>query len=212
LIGYLAAATPGLREMLNVGKLWELAQPQRRVPNTAPYDIVVVDAPASGHSLALLTAPQTFERTAQGGPIARQGGRIDEFLHDRSQTAIVAVARPEDGAVSELLELRNKLRDEAGLPLDLVAVNAVSGRSLAAADASALRDALVPRSGLDAQARRAIERTLTLDREARLEREQIARLAAGLPGMPLVELPRCEVGELGLAELDVLAEQLGAVL
>ncbi|MCW2984936.1 MAG: ArsA family ATPase, partial [Conexibacter sp.] len=35
---YLTAATPGLRELLTVGKVWELAQPVRRTPGAHPYD------------------------------------------------------------------------------------------------------------------------------------------------------------------------------
>jgi anion-transporting ArsA/GET3 family ATPase len=212
LIGYLAAATPGLRELLNVGKLWELAQPERRVPDVSPYDLVVVDAPASGHSLALLTAPRAFARTAQGGPIARQGGRIDEFLHDRTSTGVVAVARPEDAAVSELLELKERLLREAELALDLVVVNAVSDELLDEADASALRGALGRGGDLPAAGRVAVERALTGDLEARLEREQIERLAAALPAVPIVELRRCYSGELALVALEALAEQLGAAL
>jgi anion-transporting ArsA/GET3 family ATPase len=212
LIGYLAAATPGLREMLHVGKLWELAQPQRRVAGTSSYDLVVVDAPASGHSLALLAAPQTFARAAQGGPIARQGARIDDFLHDPACTGLVAVARPDDAAVSELLELHDRMRDEVDLALDLLVVNAVSTEPLDGADAAALHAALVTPGALAAESRVAVVRALAEDREAGLEREQIARLAQALPGTPLVELRRCESGELGVGELEALAEQLGDVL
>src|SRR3954471_7595037 len=43
----LAAATPGLRELLTIGKVWELAQPDRRTPGAHPYDLVVLDAPAT---------------------------------------------------------------------------------------------------------------------------------------------------------------------
>jgi anion-transporting ArsA/GET3 family ATPase len=212
LIGYLAAATPGLREMLNLGKLWELAQTERRVPGTHPYDVVVVDAPASGHSLALLSAAQTFARTAQGGPIARQGGRIDEFLHDREQTAIVAVARPDDAAVTELLELRQRLSDEAGLALDLLVVNAVSREPLDDGQTSSLRAALDQGGLLDAGARLAVQLALREDRESQIEREQIARLTRDLPDIPLVELRRTEHGELASHELEALADQLAAVL
>ena len=67
----LAAATPGLRELLTIGKIWELAQPRRRARGAQPYDVVVVDAPATGHGLALLEAPRSFANAAQVGPIAR---------------------------------------------------------------------------------------------------------------------------------------------
>ena len=45
---YLAAATPGLRELVTIGKLWEVAQPDRKVRKGRKYDLVIVDAPATG--------------------------------------------------------------------------------------------------------------------------------------------------------------------
>ncbi|MEY2516089.1 MAG: hypothetical protein QOJ89_3447, partial [bacterium] len=65
--GLLAAATPGMRELLTVGKLWELAQLDRRTPGADAYDLVVVDAPATGHGVAVLTAPRTFAAAAGSG-------------------------------------------------------------------------------------------------------------------------------------------------
>ncbi len=211
LIGYLAAATPGLREMLNVGKLWELAQPDRRVPGASPYDVVVVDAPASGHALALLTAPRAFARTAGAGPIARQGSRIDEFLHDATSTAVVAVARAEDSAISELLELRTRLERDAELRLDLVVVNALSGPPLNDQDAQALRDALAGPSLL-AEARAAIELLLSEDRLSRLELAQVARLRNALGDVAIAQLRRTEGDELRVGELETLATELEGAL
>ncbi|MDQ3741261.1 MAG: PhoH family protein, partial [Actinomycetota bacterium] len=92
IFGYLAAATPGMRELLTIGKLWELAQPERRVAGAEPYDVVIVDAPATGHGLALLEAPRTFAGVAAAGPVARQARIIHGTLTDRSLTGIVAVA------------------------------------------------------------------------------------------------------------------------
>ena len=50
---YLAAATPGLRELVTIGKIWEVAQPDRKVKKGRKYDLVIVDAPATGHGVAL---------------------------------------------------------------------------------------------------------------------------------------------------------------
>ena len=104
----LAAATPGMRELLTVGKLWELAQLDRRTPGADTYDLVVVDAPATGHGVAILKAPRTFAAAAGSGPIARQGKLIDATLSDPEQTGVVAVARAEELAVTETGALRGR--------------------------------------------------------------------------------------------------------
>jgi anion-transporting ArsA/GET3 family ATPase len=189
--GYLAAATPGMRELLTVGRLWELAQDERREAGAEPYDLVVVDAPATGHGLALLDAPRTFAGVAAAGPVARQARIIHGTLTDRSVTGIVAVATPEEMAVNEVAFLR----DELGPRLDLVVANAVRADRFGDGDARRLAAApgAAARAALAAHAR------------ARAQREQLGRLGAG------VELPFA-VGASGDADVGALAEVLGAVV
>ena len=109
-----AAATPGMRELLTVGKLWELAQLDRRTPGAGAYDLVVVDAPATGHGVAVLSAPRTFAAAAGSGPVARQGTIIDAMLSDPQQIAVIAVAKAEELAVTETGALRTALRGAHG--------------------------------------------------------------------------------------------------
>jgi anion-transporting ArsA/GET3 family ATPase len=71
-----AMATPGMRELLTMGKVWELAQPQRRTDDAEPYDLVIVDSPAAGHGLGLLRTPRSFAEIARVGPIANLAQRI----------------------------------------------------------------------------------------------------------------------------------------
>jgi anion-transporting ArsA/GET3 family ATPase len=196
--GYVAAATPGLRELLTVGKIWELAQRERRPAGALPYDTVIVDAPATGHGMALLEAPRTFANAAQIGPIARQGAIIATTLRDRSQTAMAVVATPEQAAVDELLDLREQLGGE----LDAVLANAVAPDRYAPDDAAALRAA---RARLDAGAplARALATALADEARSREQRAQLARLPS-----PTV-LPLLGPDELGPDELGVLADALG---
>src|SRR3954468_1214805 len=143
---YFAAATPGRRELLTVGKVWELAQPDRRTPGAHPYDLVILDAPATGHGVAVLTAPGTFATAARMGPVARQGGKIHQMLADPDQTAIVAVATAEEMPVNETLTLRTALRDELGQDFAGAVVNGVLPARFRGAEAAAL-DAAAGRSG-----------------------------------------------------------------
>jgi anion-transporting ArsA/GET3 family ATPase len=57
-----AMATPGMRELLSIGKVWELAQLQRRTTGADVYDLVIVDSPAAGHGLGILRTPRTLTR------------------------------------------------------------------------------------------------------------------------------------------------------
>ncbi len=195
--GIVAAATPGLREMLTIGKIWELAQPRRRTRHADPYDVVVVDAPATGHGLALLEAPRTFASAAAVGPIARQGRRIATMLRDRSLTAMVAVATPERAAVDELLALRAAL----GGVLDAELVNGVTTERFSASDLVALREAQA-QPQLSAATRHALAAALASEARAHAQRDQLARIDAPL------ELPLIAAAQIAVPELELLADHL----
>src|SRR5205807_7499225 len=111
-------------DLLSIGKVWELAQLQRRTRGAAPYDLVVVDAPATGHGVGILKTPRTFADIARVGPIAHQAGQIAATIGDRSVTAIVAVATPEEMPVNETLYLRQALA-QVQLELDAAIVNSL---------------------------------------------------------------------------------------
>jgi anion-transporting ArsA/GET3 family ATPase len=193
---YLAAATPGMRELLTVGKVWELAQDDRRTPGAQPYDLVVLDAPATGHGVAVLSAPRAFAETARVGRIARQGRTIDAMVSDPERTGVVAVARPEEMPVNETLALQDALRDDVGLEVALVVCNGMLAQRFDAADTRAL--AAAPSSPEVRAARHS-------DARARAQRGQLQRLRRGARA-PVTTLPFAF--EDGAARLTRLARAL----
>ena len=102
---YFVAAAPGAKELITIAKVWELAQLERWDRHNRTYDLVVVDAPASGHGLAMLTTPRTFGEIARVGPIRRQAFGCRDMLADPARTGYVAVALPEEMPVNETIEL-----------------------------------------------------------------------------------------------------------
>ena len=189
---YLAAATPGMRELLTVGKVWERAQEDRRTPGATPYDLVVLDAPATGHGVAVLSAPRTFAQVARVGRIARQGRTIDAMVSDPARTGVVAVALPEEMPVNETLALQDALRDEVGLEVGLVIANGMLPRRFSAADARALdtaADSAEVRAARHAHARAAAQRA-QLERLRRGVRARVATLPFVFDGDRLTRLAR----------------------
>lgn len=112
-----AAAAPGLRELVIVSFLEELATRDR-------YRFVVVDGPATGHSLALLTAPARFAKLAPLGPPARRARAASELVADPRRFVVSLVSAPEELAAREAVEGLAKLR-EAGIAPRGVIVNGV---------------------------------------------------------------------------------------
>ncbi len=198
-----AMAAPGMRELLSLGKVWELAQPRRRVDG-APYDLVVVDAPASGHCAGLLRTPKTFAEIARVGPIAHQGRAIAATIADPRFTGLLAVTTPEEMPVNETLWLSDALAGD-DLALDAVVVNAVYPSRFRSEELPDLGSALArTRSPL---ARSALKAAQSEHARAAIQREQEERLRDGLEVL-FVDLPYLFAEHLGRAELDVLADAL----
>jgi anion-transporting ArsA/GET3 family ATPase len=199
-----AMATPGMRELLSMGKVWELAQLQRRTRGAAPYDLVVVDAPSSGHGVGILRTPRTFAEIARVGPIAHQGRAIATTIADPTFTAVIAVATPEETPVNETLALRDALASD-GLALHDVIVNAVYPSRFDAEEMAQLQQAA--QDAPSPMARAAIRAALSEGDRAANQERQLGRLAAGL-GEGVLELPFIFADHLDRHELDGLADVL----
>jgi anion-transporting ArsA/GET3 family ATPase len=194
---YLAAAAPGLRELLMIGKVWDLAQLDQRRTGDTPYDLVILDAPATGHALGMLRTPRTFRDVARVGPISRQAGRIDAFLTDPSLTGVVAVAAPEEMPVNETIEFISALGEEMELEPDAVVVNGVYPDRFKDAEIAAIE-------AVDADAP-ALRAAVGEYRRARHHRNQVRRLRRHAPALTL---PYIFESELDDEHLDQLARVL----
>jgi anion-transporting ArsA/GET3 family ATPase len=203
-----AMATPGMRELLSIGKVWELAQLERRTRGASTYDLVIVDAPATGHSVGLLRTPRTFADIARVGPIAHQGRTIADTIADRSFTGVVAVAMPEEIPVNETLALCDALEREQ-LPAEVVVLNALYPMRFDDREVRALASELERSSSK--LSRSALRAALAEHARAETQREQHARLEAGVNGR-LVELPYVFADQLAPPEIEILADALEARL
>ena len=108
---YLAAATPGLKELVTIGKIWELAQLDRKVKKGRKYDLVIVDAPATGHGVGFLQTPRTFANIARVGPIHSHAEEMNRFITDPAVTGTAIVSLPEEMPVNETASLEHDLRE-----------------------------------------------------------------------------------------------------
>ncbi len=117
-LDFVASAAPGVKEILTVGKFcYEVRK--------ASYDLVVVDAEASGHIVAQLTAPDTIARLVQVGVVREQTQWMLDILNDPAHTGVVIVTNPEEMPVNETIELAARLREQTSVDLAAVVVNRV---------------------------------------------------------------------------------------
>ena len=202
---YFVAAAPGVRELTTIGKVWELAQLERRDRRASPYDLVILDAPASGHGLAMLRAPRTFGDIARVGPIRRRADMIYDFLRDPERTGVVSVALAQEMPVNETIEFRAKLREQMGVKTDAVVVNALLPERFRAEEAERI-EAVDGEHG-SAEVAAALRAALSEHRRARAQRQQLRRLKEAV-GDGVVTLPFVWEPELGLGDFERLAGEL----
>ena len=183
-----AAAAPGLRDLVALTAITTEAGRRR--------GLVVVDAPATGHSLPMLTAPARGLELAPLGPVANEARRALAVLADRRAFAAVLVTAPEELAITEVLALHEQVVG-AGAAAAHVVVNGMWPAYVSAADGER-----IAASGVSADAARHWQRH---QRHARLVDELEARVGpCARIGFSFGDegLPRGDVGRL----LDTLTE------
>jgi anion-transporting ArsA/GET3 family ATPase len=173
IFNYLTAATPGLKELVTIGKIWELAQLDRKVKSGRKYDTVIVDAPATGHGVGFLQTPRTFANIARVGPIHSQAQTLDRFITDHENTGVAIVALPEEMPVNETAALEHDLVEEVGVAVDRVYLNGLYPERFSKEEAEKLTALAAIEDGATKAAARA---ALSEFGRARSQRAQLARL------------------------------------
>ena len=200
---YFVAAAPGAREVLSMVKVLELTgDKDGRGRRRQGYDLVILDAPATGHALALLSSPRTFAALARVGPIAAQTRLVSELLEDPARSGYVAVAQGTEMAVTETLQLRARLREELGRELDVVIANAALPRRFDERELERM-------GALDdshAAARSARQAAHTVHTRARAQNNQIARLRRQHPHV--LRVPFVFAPSLDVAAVQRIADRL----
>jgi anion-transporting ArsA/GET3 family ATPase len=208
---FIASAAPGVREILTVGKLaWEVRERH--------YDLVVVDAPATGHIVGQLRAPQAIRELVSVGLIREQTSWMIELLADPATTGVVIVAAPEEMPVTESLELLERLED-VDVDVAAVVVNRVLPELFGRTEEEVFERLRQPAlaTALAEAVEAPVEPVLEAARLAvtlrRTRAEHLARLREGVgASMPTLYVPELFSRSHGLRSTTKVAGHLGAEL
>lgn len=118
---HFAEGAPGLTEVAILGHAWRILH---RLEAGAPeMDLIVLDAPATGHGVRLLAAPLLVSEVIKNGPFAEMGGQLAGLIADPERCGIVAVTMAEEMPVQEVLELREALRTQVSRDPEALVIN-----------------------------------------------------------------------------------------
>lgn len=209
---YFTAAAPGLQDLLVLGKIVYLAQEERARGNKLKWDVVILDAPATGHGVAFFNAAYAFLQISKVGPMRKRVQGVWDFLCDPEKTAFNVVSIPEEMPVNESVDLA-ALFDDLGLPAGTVFANAVYPE-LFESDQRALIEKMAAArrpDGVNGQVASALLSAAT-DQMHRQQSQAgyVDELAESL-GWPLVSLPYLFRAEFGVEEIEALADCMGDV-
>jgi len=201
-VRYFLTAAPSLAEIVMLGKVyWHAAREMER--GRPRWDLVVLDAPATGHGLTLLTVPDVFLSIVGEGPLARDMREMQALLKDPARCRTCIATLPEEMPANEAIELHRAL-DRHGLPQGALFLNGVFAPRFTPQERTQ-----VARGGpLLAAAADAVE-----SHEARADLsvryEQLLR--AEVP-LPLVTVPYLFDRSFGLPSIEKVASAIEAVL
>ncbi len=208
---FVATAAPGVKEILTVGKLaYEVRERH--------YDLVVVDASATGHIVGQLAAPQAINSLVQVGLVRTQTDWVLRILGDPACTGVVIVTTPEEMPVTEAIELTDRVRNETSVEVAAIVVNRVLPELFGRAEEEVFeRLRAAPRDEVDAAVGGDIEPLLSAARLAvTLRRSRAAhfeRLRDEVgPDLPLLYVPYLFARTHGLRSTRVVADALAGEL
>jgi anion-transporting ArsA/GET3 family ATPase len=205
-IDVVATAVPGIKDILVLGKVKQLERDH-------PADLIVLDAPASGHAISFLGGAAGLLDAVRAGPIRSQAQDVVDLLTDEERTQVLIVTLAEEMPVNEAVEVADAVEDKVGAALGPIVVNGVYPNQTGLF-AGAVADSLADQAGVhlrpgEAESLEGAARS-RLGRES-LQARHLERLAGLIP-LPQVRLPFLFTASIGPDELDVLAHQLSDVV
>ncbi len=201
-IDVVSTAIPGIRDILVLGKV-------KQIERSQVADLVLVDAPATGHAMTFLSSARGLLDAARSGPVRSQAAEVVELLGDPARCQVLLVTLPEEMPVNEVVEAAFALEDRIGVALGPVVVNACLP-DVPELDEDPAHAASCVGVTLTEDQRRALAAAAAFTRHRwSLQRQQLERMAEQLP-LPQITMPHLVGDGVGPAELTVLAHALAA--
>jgi anion-transporting ArsA/GET3 family ATPase len=206
---FVADAAPGVKEILAVGKLCYEVRERH-------YDLVVVDAEATGHIVAQIGAPKVIRDLVQVGLVREQTDWMLELLQDPEITGVAVVTTPEEMPVTETVNLIERLEPETGVAPSIVIANRVlpalfdHDEREVVRRLDEVRPAIVAAAGKGANA--VVQAAGIREARRRIGEGHLDRLRTHLDGLPLVPIPEMFTRATGARVVTLVADALDEVL
>jgi anion-transporting ArsA/GET3 family ATPase len=206
---FVADAAPGVKEILAVGKLCHEVRERH-------YDLVVVDAEATGHIVAQVGAPKVIRDLVKVGLVRDQTEWMLDILQNPDVTGVAIVTTPEEMPVTETLVLLARMEPETGVQPSLLVANRVLPQRFDRRQAAVFADLGKAQNVVVQAAGRGVTAVLSAARiiEARRQNGEghLQRLRDEAGGLPMVVVPELFTRATGRRVVALVADALAVEL
>ncbi len=220
LFNYFFEAAPALRELVCLGKVYKLVEDRSWWSARPRWDLIVFDAPSTGHGLGLLDVPESASHILLGS-LKASALKIQEMFRDPAITALNIVTLPEEMPVNEAVMLHEGARDKLAMPFGYLFLNTVFPERLSADEARELDAA--PEGALDDAARAAfgaegagaasgLRAAVHFERERAALTSRYRKEVRERIDLPCVEVPYIFTERFGFAEVERVARIIEPLL
>ena len=214
--------SPAIKEMILLGKVWDLVEERSWWRNKPVWDLVIFDAPATGHGLGILQLPDQATKLLLG-PMRKNALGVKAMLDNPKMTSLLLVTLPEEMPVNETVHFYEQAQEHLRIHIAGVVLNAVPPLRFGRGDLDSVDAALEEPSvqaglealvgeGQPAALRESVVRAATYSCERReladLYRQELRKRV----NLPVIELPYVFAESFGLLELEALAGVLKGAL
>lgn len=213
--------SPAIKEMILLGKIWDLVEERSWWRNKPVWDLVIFDAPATGHGLGYLGLPEQASKLLLG-PMRKNALGVQAMLENAKTTSLLLVTLPEEMPVNETVHFYERAKADLRVPLAGVVLNQVApdrirpeqlatvGETLAQAGAQAALETLL---GQEIASGGGGERAFRAAAEYSVARRALSeeygdRLRDKIPDVPLIEVPYVFSETFGYQELQAVSGEL----
>jgi hypothetical protein len=206
----LMEGSPGWRELITLGKIWHLQQLED-ARGVRLYDLIVVDAPATGHGVTFLDVPRVVRSAIRAGPLSRHSSWVENMILDQEHSLLLPVSLAEELPARETATLVFRVREQVGMAIDRVVVNAIARAPFPPemADLPAKLAAIPPQTPTGGLPPVSVLAECASMRKSRYElnRDYVGRIAREC-NLPVVQLPNIAGGISGPDDLLRLGRDL----
>ena len=201
IMGPFINAVPGLHDLVHLGKLFHLEESRKR--GAPEWDLILFDAPATGHGLTMLASPQSMMSMTRAGPFYDNAAVVEKLFSNPQKTRLLLVANPDEMVINETLDLYERLgaRREQ---VDGIVLNECMDDLVNPTIWKAARAAFNPPSELTELADAACKRS-----QAQTSGDDRLHIQSG---QSIHRLPFMMSRQLSVADLEHLGRHLGSVL